>query len=426
MKSHESGLHGHMKVQDAKTLLEQMFRAAVAAACPQVIVPPYLPQEDGKRLVVMGAGKAAAAMAAAVDAHWQGALTGMVVTRDGYGMPCKRIEVIEASHPVPDERSVSAAMRMLDYAAQLTGDDHVLFLISGGGSALMCLPPDGMTLQDKQQINRALLSSGATIAEMNTVRRHLSRVKGGRLAAACYPARVTSLLISDVPGDDAVHIASGPTVGDATTIAEAQDVLKRYRISCHSDWLSESVKPDDPRLADIETHIVAAPAKSLQAAAEAASLPVHMLGDALEGEARVLGLEHAALAKKVAAGKHPVFKPPCILLSGGETTVTVRGNGTGGRNVEYALALAIGLAGAAGIYALAADTDGVDGMADIAGAFVTPDTLSRAAQAGRDAAAALDDNDGHGFFGAIGDSLITGPTQTNVNDFRAIVIDAVR
>lgn len=414
-----------MSDQDAKKLLEQMFRAAVAAAQPAAIVPPFLPP-DGGRLVVLGAGKASAAMAAAVEAHWQGDLEGLVVTRDGYAVPCQRIEIIEASHPVPDARSVEAAERILEYAGKLTADDHVLCLISGGGSALMCLPADAMTLGDKQQINRALLSSGATISEINTVRRHLSQIKGGRLVAACYPARVTNLLISDVPGDDPTHIASGATVGDTTTVADAKRVLDRYQIDYNPDWLSESIKPDDPRLAHVETHIVAAPIKSLQAAAAVASLPVHILGDALEGEAKMLGAEHAGLAKQVAAGLHPVFKPPCILLSGGETTVTVRGNGTGGRNVEYALAVAVALEGAADIYVLAADTDGVDGMADIAGAFVMPDTLERAKAAGLDAAACLQNNDGHGFFGAIGDSLMTGPTQTNVNDFRAILIGAAR
>ena len=414
-----------MNAQDAKNLLERMFRAAVAAAQPQVVVPPFLPQGRG-RLVVLGAGKASAAMAAAVEKHWQGELAGLVVTRDGYSAPCRQIEIIEAAHPVPDDRSMTAATRILTVAESLTADDHALVLISGGGSALLCLPAEGMTLEDKQQMNRALLSSGATISEMNTVRRHLSRIKGGRLAAACYPARVTNLLISDVPGDDPAHIASGVTVGDATTAADAQRILARYRIAYNPDWLSESIKPDDPKLAQVETYIVAAPIKSLQAAVTETDLPVHILGDALEGEAKTLGAAHAVLAKQVAAGQHPVFKPPCVLLSGGETTVTVRGNGTGGRNVEYALALAIALEGAAGIYALAADTDGVDGMADIAGAFVMPDTLSRASAAARDAAVALDNNDGHGFFGAIGDSLITGPTHTNVNDFRAVIIAATR
>lgn len=425
MKSHESGLHGGMKDAEVKKLLEHMFRTAVAAAQPQAIVPPFLPPPGG-RLAVLGAGKASAAMAAAVEAHWQGDLHGLVVTRDGYAAPCTRIEIIEAAHPVPDTRSVEAAERILAYARNLTAADHVLCLISGGGSALMCLPAEGMTLADKQHINRALLSCGATISEMNTVRRHMSRIKGGRLAAACSPARITNLLISDVPGDDPTHIASGATVGDATTIADAKAVLERYGIAYTPAWLSESIKPDDLRLVRMETHIVAAPIKSLQAAAAQATLPVHILGDALEGEAKTLGTAHAALAKQVAAGRHPVFKPPCILLSGGETTVTVRGQGIGGRNVEYALALAIGLAAAQNIYALAADTDGVDGMADIAGAFVAPDTLQRARAAGLDAHQALQNNDGHGFFGAIGDSLVTGPTQTNVNDFRAIIIGAAQ
>jgi len=437
VKSRESGLDGMMDVREPKKLLENMFRAAVAAAQPRHVVPPLLshvvppllPQGAG-RLVVMGAGKASAAMAAAVEAHWgdlysQGDVSGLVVTRDGYAVPCNKIDIMEASHPVPDDRSVAAAARMLRYAETLTAEDHVLCLISGGGSALLCLPAEGMALSDKRAVNRALLARGATISEINTVRRHVSRIKGGRLAAACFPARITNLLISDVPGDDPAHIASGPTVADATTIADARAVLDQYRIDYNPAWLTESIKPDDPRLRHIETHIVAAPMKSLQAAAAVAAaqnIPVHILGDALEGAARELGAAHAALAGEVAAGTHPRYKAPCILLSGGETTVTVTGKGCGGRNVEYALSLAIALQGAPQVYALAADTDGVDGMAEVAGAFVTPDTPARARAAGRDAAAALDDNDGHGFFGALGDQFVTGPTQTNVNDFRALLI----
>lgn len=423
MESRESEPEDGMD-EENKTLLEKMFRAAVAAAQPQVVVPRFLPQTGG-RLVVLGAGKASAAMAAAVEAHWQGPLSGLVVTRDGYAAPCRHIEIVEAAHPVPDARSVAAAERIGALAEGLTAGDHVLCLISGGGSALLCLPAEGMTLADKQNLNRALLRAGATISEMNTVRRHVSRIKGGRLAAACFPARVTNLLISDVPGDDPAQIASGPTAGDATTVEDARAVLDKYGIAYDAAWLTESVSPDDPRLQHVETHIVAAPMQSLRAAADVAAaqnMPVHILGDALEGEARQLGAAHAALACDIAAGKHPLYRAPCILLSGGETTVTVTGKGCGGRNVEYALALALGLQGAAGICALAADTDGVDGMADIAGAFVMPDTLARAAAAGRDAAAALADNDGHGFFGALGDSLVSGPTQTNVNDFRAIYI----
>lgn len=429
VKSHESGLDNGMDVQEPRRLLENMFRAAVAAAQPRLVVPPFLP-EGGGRLVVFGAGKASAAMAAAVEAHWedlypQGDLSGLVVTRDGYAVPCRKIEIIEASHPVPDDRSVTAAARMLQYAESLTGEDHVLCLISGGGSALLSLPAAGMTLADKQAVNRALLASGATISEMNTVRRHLSRIKGGRLAAACYPARITNLLISDVPWDDPTHIASGPAVADPTTIADARAVLDKYGIDYNPAWLAESMKPDDPRMQHIETHIVAAPMKSLQAAAGVATaegIAVHILGDALEGDAKKLGAAHAALARDVTAGKNSRYQAPCILLSGGETTVTVTGKGCGGRNVEYALSLALALQGAPQIYALAADTDGVDGMAEVAGAFVTPDTLARAKAAGIGAAAALADNDGHGFFSALQDQLVTGPTQTNVNDFRGIFI----
>lgn len=409
----------------AKSLLEQMFRAAVAAAQPAVVVPPFVRDIAARRLVVLGAGKASAAMAAAVEQNFAGDLSGRVVTRYGYAAPCKRIEIIEAAHPVPDETGMTAAMRMLAQAEGLTAEDHVLCLISGGGSALLPLPPKGMSLSQKQETNRALLRAGATISEMNILRRHLSRIKGGRLAAACFPARVTNLLISDVPGDAPADIASGPTVGDDSTIEDAQRILQKYKIDIDTSFLTESIKPDDPRLQSVTTHFVATPAFSLAAAvrvAEGQGIAVHILGDALEGEARMLGTEHAALAQHVASGKHPDFKPPCILLSGGETTVTVTGKGSGGRNVEYALALAVSLAGQENVYALAADTDGVDGMADIAGAFVTPDTVARGAAKGRDAVAALADNDGHGYFGALGDSLVTGPTQTNVNDFRAIFI----
>lgn len=425
MKRNESGLDRGMTENGAKSLLEQMFRAAVAAAQPAVVVPPFVRDIAARRLVVLGAGKASAAMAAAVEQNFAGDLSGLVVTRYGYAALCKRIEIIEAAHPVPDEAGMTAAMRMLALAKGLTAEDHVLCLISGGGSALLPLPSRGMSLSQKQKTNRALLRAGATISEMNILRRHLSRIKGGRLAAACFPARVTNLLISDVPGDAPADIASGPTVGDRSTIEDAQRILQKYKIDIDPDFLTESIKPDDPRVQSVTTHLVATPALSLAAAARVAvahGIAVHILGDALEGEARMLGAEHAALVRQVAAGSHPDFKPPCILLSGGETTVTVTGKGSGGRNVEYALALAVSLAGRKNIYALVADTDGVDGMADIAGAFVTPDTVARGAAKGRDAVAALADNDGHGYFGALGDSLVTGPTQTNVNDFRAIFI----
>lgn len=414
-----------MTENDAKNLLERMFRAAVAAAQPAAVVPPFVRDISARRLAVLGAGKASAAMAAAVEQSFMGELSGLVVTRYGHAVPCKDIEIVEAAHPVPDDAGMQAAARMLALAEGLSAEDHVLCLISGGGSALLPLPASGMSLAQKQAMSRDLLRAGATISEINILRRHLSRIKGGRLAAACYPAVVTNLLISDVPGDDPADIASGPTVGDVSTIKDAKSILKKYSIDIEAAYLTESVKPDDPRIESVVTHLVATPMQSLTAAAqvaEAENIAVHILGDDLEGEARMLGAAHAALALQVAAGTHPVFKPPCVLLSGGETTVTVTGKGCGGRNVDYALALATGLTGQANIFALAADTDGVDGMADIAGGFVTPSTVARGAAVGRDAAAALADNDGHGYFGALGDSLVTGPTQTNVNDFRAIFI----
>ncbi|MGE5339264.1 MAG: glycerate kinase type-2 family protein [Gemmatimonadota bacterium] len=414
-----------------RELLRRMFDAAVAASQPALVVPKYLPPRPKGRLVVLGAGKASAAMARAVEDHWSGPLEGLVVTRYGYRVPCERIEIVEAAHPVPDAAGEQAARRMLALAESLGPDDTALCLISGGGSALAALPLPGLTLADKQQINRALLASGATITEMNCVRRHLSAIKGGRLAAACHPARVVTLLMSDVPGDDPIDIASGPTVPDPTTCADALAIARRYGVELAPhmrDLLDsgrgESIKPGDPRLAAVETHIVAAPQAALDAAArmaEAAGIPAHVLGDSIEGEARDVGKVLAGIALQVARRGQP-FRRPCVLLSGGETTVTVRGNGRGGRNVELLLSLAIALGGCPGVFALAADTDGVDGAEEIAGAFATPDTLSRALARGIRPLDRLADNDGHGFFGALGDSLVTGPTLTNVNDFRAILV----
>ncbi len=409
----------------ARALLEKMFHAAVAAAQPDICVPPYLPKPPRGKLVVIGAGKASAAMAAAVEAHWPGSISGIVVTRYGYAVPCRRIEIVEAAHPVPDAAGMHAALRMLEKVSSLTADDLVLCLISGGGSALLPVPAAGLTLEQKQDVNRTLLRAGATISEINTVRRHISGIKGGRLAAACFPAAILNLLISDVPGDDPANIASGPTVADVTTVQDAQKILTKYNVVLPAGVLSESRKPDDPGMSRITTHLVATPAMSLAKAegiAKAAGVHVYMLGDALEGEARKLGADHASLALRIAEGKDAQMKAPCILLSGGETTVTVTGNGQGGRNVEYALSLAIGLGAHPRIHALAADTDGVDGMVDIAGAFVAPDTLTRAKAKGMVAREFLGNNDGHGFFGKLGDSLVTGPTCTNVNDFRAIFI----
>ncbi|WP_240965012.1 glycerate kinase [Acidovorax sp. SRB_24] len=412
-----------------------MFDAAVASAQPAHCVPPHLPTPQSLgagRLIVIGAGKASAAMARAVEDAWPGPLSGLVVTRYGYGVPCERIEIAEAAHPVPDAAGEKAAQRLLALVSGLREDDLVLCLISGGGSSLLPLAAPGLTLQDKQALNRALLKSGATISEMNCVRRHLSAIKGGRLAAACHPARVLTLLISDVPGDNPMDIASGPTVPDPTTCADALAIVRRYGIDVPpavrallESGEGESIKPGDARLARCETRIVATPQQALEAAAQVAreaGYPAFILGDALEGEASDVGAVHAGIARQVAERGQPV-PAPCVLLSGGETTVTVRGEGRGGRNVEFLLALGVALQGHPRIHALAADTDGVDGQEEIAGACLAPDTLARAWALGIKPRDALANNDGHGFFEALGDAVVTGPTLTNVNDFRAIVID---
>jgi hydroxypyruvate reductase len=356
----------------------------------------------------------------------------LVITRYGHAVPCKHIEIVEAAHPVPDAAGRDAARRLLtETVAGLSEDDLVLCLISGGGSALLALPAEGITLEDKQVLSRELLSSGATIAEINCVRKHLSAIKGGRLALACRPARMMTLLISDVPGDDPSVIASGPTLPDSTTCADALAVLEKFKIPVSPailDYLrtghGETPKPGNPAFAGDIARLVATPQMALEAAAARArelGWPAYILSDAIEGEARDVGLVHAALAKQVAAHNQP-FAAPCVILSGGETTVTVRGKGRGGRNVEFLLAMAVALKGHPLIYALAADTDGVDGAEEIAGAMISPDTLVRARAAGLLPAAALADNDGHGFFQTLGDSLVTGPTLTNVNDFRAILV----
>jgi hydroxypyruvate reductase len=414
-------------------LLRRMFDAAVAAAQPALCLPPQLPPPPRGRTVVIGAGKASAAMARALEDHWPGPLEGLVVTRYGYEVPCRRIEIMQAAHPVPDAAGERAARRIVAKVSGLTADDLVIALISGGGSSLLVAPAPGLTLADKQAVNKALLASGATISEMNCVRRHLSAIKGGRLAAACHPARVVTLLISDVPGDDPIDIASGPTVADPSTCADALALIERYRIDVPAavrtvleSGAGETVKPGDPRLQGIRTHIITAPQMALEAAAAVAreaGITPHILGDSLEGEARDLGKAMAGIARQVAVHGQP-FTPPCVLLSGGETTVTLKGDGRGGRNVEFLLSLAVGLAGLPGVHALACDTDGVDGAEDIAGALISPDTLSRAWALGINPRASLDRNDGHGFFQALGDSVVTGPTLTNVNDFRAIIIGA--
>jgi len=414
-------------------VLRSLFAAAVAAAQPARCLPAHLPAAPRGRLFVIGAGKGSAAMARTVEDCWAGPLSGLVVTRYGYEVPCERIEIVPAAHPVPDAAGFRAAERMLALVGALTTDDLVLALFSGGGSALLPLPAAGLNLADEQAVNRDLLRSGASIGEINCVRRHVSGIKGGRLAAACHPARVLTLLMSDVPGDRPTDIASGPTVADPSTCADALAILRRHGITCPDamqDLLvsgrGESVKPGDRRLAGAETRVIMTPQMALEAAAEtarAAGLPAYILSDAIEGEARDVAKVLAGITLQVARRSQPVA-PPCVLLSGGETTVTVRGRGRGGRNVEFLLALAIALKGHSGVHALAGDTDGVDGQEEIAGACIAPETLARAELLGISAEDRLADNDGHGFFHALGDSVITGPTLTNVNDFRAILIQA--
>ena len=418
-------------VAETRSLLTAMFDAAVAAADPAKVVPRNLPDPPRGRTVVVGAGKASAAMARAFEQSWKGDLSGLVVTRYGYAVPCERIEIVEAAHPVPDAAGEKAARRILERVSGLGADDLVVALISGGGSALLAAPAADLTLADKQAVNRALLASGASIEEMNCVRKHLSAIKGGRLATAAYPARVITLLISDVPGDDPAIIASGPTVADPTSYADARGILRRYGISeprsvmAHLDTArDETPKPGDPRLARNEIRMIATPQASLLAAAQVALahkiIPV-ILGDAIEGEAREVARVMAGITRQVVRYHQPV-PAPCVLLSGGETTVTVRGNGRGGRNVEFLLALAVALDGLPNVWAIAADTDGVDGAEEVAGAIISPTTLRRAVESGIRASDRLADNDGHGFFEAIGDQVITGPTLTNVNDFRAIFV----
>jgi glycerate 2-kinase len=431
-------------LDNPRALLRHLFEVAVQRALPLHNTAACLPPPPKGRTLVLGAGKAGGAMAQAVEALWpaDAPLSGLVVTRYGHTPPrpaglAQRIEVVEASHPVPDAAGLQAAQRIMQLAQGLTADDLVLCLISGGGSSLLTLPCDGLTLEDKQRINRQLLESGAHIGEMNTLRKHLSRIKGGRLAAACAPARVVTLTISDVPGDDVSVIASGPTVADASTCAEALDILRRYKIEVPADVQQqleagalETPKPGDPRLAGHQTHLMATPQQSLEAAANAAralGLNVVLLSDEVEGESREVGKVHAALARSTALGRSN-FAKPCVILSGGETTVTVRPRvagqpkGRGGRAGEFCMGLAQALGGQAGVWALAADTDGIDGVEDNAGALVAPDTLARAATKGLKLADHLDRNDAYSFFEPLGDLVFTGPTHTNVNDFRAVLV----
>jgi hydroxypyruvate reductase len=421
-----------MSIANPKQFLRDLYRTAVDAVSAQKCLPPFLPQPPVKgRTLVIGAGKGAAAMAQVVEEHWQGELTGLVVTRYGHGADCKRIEVVEAAHPVPDEAGRKAAGRILDMVQGLTEDDLVLCLISGGGSALLALPAEGITLEQKQAVNKALLKSGAAISEMNCVRKHLSAIKGGRLGLACAPARVVTLLISDVPGDEPGIIASGPTLPDDTTCEQALAILRKYQIEVPanieqhlSSGAGETPKSSDPRFARHEHHIIATAQHALDAAAARARLAgieAHILSDGIEGEARDVGIVHAALARQVAVKGQP-FAKPCVILSGGETTVTVRGKGRGGRNAEFLLSLAVTLDGQPGIYALACDTDGIDGSEDNAGAVYGPDSAARAAAQNLRPKAMLENNDGYGFFSALDDLIVSGPTRTNVNDFRAILI----
>ena len=424
---------------DPRGFLRALYDAAVARALPAETTAPWLPPPPKGRTVVIGAGKAGGAMAAAVDALWpkDAPLSGLVVTRYDHVPPAYkakpgRIEVVEAAHPVPDEAGRRAAERIAQLAQGLTADDLVLCLISGGGSALLSLPAPGITLEEKQAINKALLKSGAAIDEMNCVRKHLSAIKGGRLATNCAPARVVTLLISDVPGDAPEVIASGPTVPDSTTCGDALAILNRYGIEIPpaaraglESGAFESPKPGDPRFTGHQVHMIATPRQSLEAAAavaQAAGITPYILSDEMEGESREVGKVHAALARSVAQAGTP-FAKPCVILSGGETTVTVKSKGgRGGRATEFLLGCAIALQGQPGVHVLAADTDGIDGVEDNAGAVVTPDTLARGIVQGLKAQEFLDANNAYGFFAPLGDLVVPGPTFTNVNDFRALLI----
>jgi len=412
---------------DERKFLRALFDAAIAAAQPAKRIAAFLPAPPKGRLIVVGAGKASAAMARAVEENWTGPLAGLVVTRYGHGVACRHIEIVEAAHPVPDDAGMAAAARMLESVQGLGADDLVLALMSGGGSAVLSNPAPPVTLAAFRALTQALLKSGANIVEINTVRKHLSTISGGRLAAAAMPARVLTLGISDVPGDDPSTIGSGPTVPDPTTLADARAVLAKYAIEPAPEIAARLRDPaaETPKyLPNAAYRMIAAPLQSLDAAAavaKAAGFAVHSLGPDLEGEARDVASDHADLVRAIKAGRGPVAAP-CVLLSGGETTVTVRGHGRGGRNAEFALALCVALDGLAGVWALAGDTDGIDGTEDNAGAIVAPDSLARAAALGHAAHERLADNDGYGFFAALEDLVTTGPTHTNVNDFRAIVI----
>ncbi|OEZ63709.1 glycerate kinase [Duganella sp. HH105] len=421
-----------MSTLNPRQFLLDLYGSAVDAVSAEKCLPAFLPEppKNGRTLVI-GAGKGAAAMARAVERHWKGDISGLVVTRYEHGVDCERIEVIEAAHPVPDEAGRAAAGRMMEMVKGLSENDLVLCLISGGGSSLLALPAPGITLEQKQALNKALLKSGAAISEMNCVRKHLSAIKGGRLALACAPARVVTLLISDVPGDDPGIIASGPTLPDPTTCADALAVLRKYDIAIPDsirEYLEsgagETPKPGDPRFARNSHHVIAIAQDALEAAAAHASavgITPYILSDGIEGESRDVAIVHAAMAKQVAARGQP-FQRPCVIISGGETTVTVRGSGRGGRNAEFLLSLAVALDGHPGIHAVACDTDGIDGSEDNAGALYSPDSLERGLTQKLRAKTLLENNDGYGYFSALNDLVVSGPTRTNVNDFRAVLI----
>ncbi len=414
-------------------ILRTLFDTAIAAAQPQLRVPAFLPEPPAGRTVVVGAGKSAAAMAQAVEQAWSSSLSGVVVTRYGHRVATEVIEVLEAAHPVPDAQGMAAAEQILQRVTPLTADDLVICLISGGGSALLTLPPSGIDLATLADLNRQLLRSGADITEMNAVRKSLSCSSGGRLAAAAYPAQVVSLIISDVPGDTLSAIASGPTVGDTVTTADALHIIQKYNLQVPSavlDYLAANpnpvIQPDDVRLSTTTNHLIATPQQSLEAAAQQAQAlgyPTLILGSALEGEAKQVGIVHAGIAQQVVQHGQPIA-PPCILLSGGETTVTVTGQaGKGGRNSEFLLSLAVALKGQAGVWAIACDTDGIDGSEDNAGAIITPTSLQQGRDRGLKASDLLDRHDSYSFFAALDALVHTGPTLTNVNDFRAILIE---
>ncbi|GLU27820.1 glycerate kinase [Brucella sp. NBRC 12950] len=426
-------------ITDPKKFLTSLFDAAVAAADPELVIRANLPAKPKGRTIVIGAGKGSAQMAAAFERAWaerhegeDAPIEGIVVTRYGYGAPCKTIEIIEASHPVPDDAGLAASKRLFDAVSNLTEDDLVVALISGGGSALLPSPPEGLTLADEIAVNKALLASGAPISAMNAVRKHLSTIKGGRLAAHAHPAKVFSLVVSDIPGDNPAFVASGPTVPDATSRDDALKIIERYKLELPDAVLAHiksekahAPKPDEKIFADNEVRVIASAAVSLEAAvkeAERHGVEAVILSDSMEGEAREVAHVHAAIAREVADRDRP-FKKPVVLLSGGETTVTIRAKGgKGGRNSEFLLAFALDIDGYANIHALAADTDGIDGSEDNAGAFADGTTVSRLQKAGEDGAARLNANDAWSAFDAIGDLFMPGPTGTNVNDLRAILI----